>query len=731
MHRLHAMILTLLTAAVYPGLAAELTNKWSFDSPGGVSFDDRTGVASATNGFTVIYGEVKMVADYGVVNRKTGDAVAQGNVRIERGSQVWQGERIEYNFETGKLVTENFRTGQNPFFVQGDVVVGEQHAGVYVGANSLVTTDDYADPGYSIRAKSIVVVPGDYIEARHATLRLGNVPVFYFPYYRRSLKQRSNNWVLIPGYRSLDGPYLLTSYNWYWNERLGGALHIDGRAKRGIGVGPDLHWHLPRFGDGAVGYYYTHDIDPGQDTFDRPIDADRQRAFLTHLAEPRSNLTARLAVNYQSDAFVLRDFFESEYRENVQPKSFLEVNQLWSNFSLDLMAQPQVNRFFEMVERLPEIKLTGFRQQIGPIPIYYESDSSAGYYRRNFASGITNDYAAARADTFHQVVAPFTLFGWLNVTPRVGGRFTHYNEANGLGATTEEEDRGVFNTGAEVNFKASRLWAGARSDFWDMDGLRHVIQPSFNYVFVPHPTRAPRELPQFDYELPSTRLLPIEFPDYNAVDSIDAQNVLRLGLRNKLQTKRNGVVENMLHWALYTDWRLNTRRGQGTFADVFSDMDLRPFSWLNVNSEVRYDVDDGALDIADHRVIIAPNDIWSFSFGHRYLRDNALIDPGSTAVFGTNDLGNNLFFTTIYYRLNENWATRVSHHFEARDGTLEEQYYTIYRDLRSWTTALTLRIRDNRSGPTDVSVALTASLKAFPRFSLGRDRARPEQLLGY
>jgi len=66
-----------------------------------------------------------------------------------------------------------------------------------------------------------------------------------------------------------------------------------------------------------------------------------------------------------------------------------------------------------------------------------------------------------------------------------------------------------------------------------------------------------------------------------------------------------------------------------------------------------------------------------------------------------------------------------------RDGTLEEQYYTIYRDLRSWTTALTLRIRDNRSGPTDISVALTASLKAFPRFGLGRDRARPEQLLGY
>ena len=127
----------------------------------------------------------------------------------------------------------------------------------------------------------------------NATLYLGNVPVFYFPYFRRSLRQHSNYWVIVPGYRSLDGPYLLTSYNWYWNERLGGALHIDVRAKRGVGVGPDLDWHLPRFGDGKAGYYYIHDVDPGEDAFGRPIDSDRQRAFLTHLAEPRTNLTAR------------------------------------------------------------------------------------------------------------------------------------------------------------------------------------------------------------------------------------------------------------------------------------------------------------------------------------------------------------------------------------------------------------------------------------------------------
>ena len=87
--------------------------------------------------------------------------------------------------------------------------------------------------------------------------------------------------------------------------------------------------------------------------------------------------------------------------------------------------------------------------------------------------------------------------------------------------------------------------------------------------------------------------------------------------------------------------------------------------------------------------------------------------------------------SSLYYRLNENWGARVSHHFEARDGTLEEQYYTIYRDLRSWTAALTFRVRDSRTGVNDFTVGFTISLKAFPRFGVGQDRSAPAVLLGY
>ena len=44
------------------------------------------------------------------------------------------------------------------------------------------------------------------------------------------------------------------------------------------------------------------------------------------------------------------------------------------------------------------------------------------------------------------------------------------------GATTDEHYRGVFNTGAEVSFKVSRLWPGLRNNLLELDGLRHIVE---------------------------------------------------------------------------------------------------------------------------------------------------------------------------------------------------------------------------------------------------------------
>ena len=677
------------------------------------------GSIAFTNGVTITYSNIVVTADWGVANQQTREAELHGNVVIIRDTGTWKGESAKYNFNTGTLETGAFRTGQTPFFIQGDSITAVQSNKVYRVQSASLTTDDVDDPGYTVRAREFTFVPGEYIEAKGATFYLGDVPVMYFPIYRRSLKRHPNNFVFTPGFRSLYGPFLLTTYNWYWDEKLNGAIHADYRQKRGVGVGPDFDYNLDRLGAGNFGFYYLKDEKPGFDLAGREIQDDRHRIEFYHRADLATNLTAQVMIREYSDAQIQRDFFEPEHRRNTQPSSFFEVNQAWSNYNLNALVQPQINDFYETIERYPDLRFDALRQQIGNTPLYYEGQTSIGYFQRKFADDIQPDYGAMRTDSYHQLLVPHTFFGWLNVAPRVGGRYTYYGNTDGLGSTLDAESRWVMNTGMEVSTKVSKVWPGTRNKFWEIDGVRHIFEPSINYAYVPSPNKLPPQLPQFDYELPTFRMLPLDYPDYNSIDSLDSQNVMRLGVRNKIQTKRDGQVANFLNWAVYTDWRVHTRPDQGTFADVYSDLDWEPWSWLILSSQTRYDLDLGVWKEADHWATFTPEDWWSWSVGHRYLRDDTFLGQG-----------NNTVMSSLYLRFNENWGARISQHFEARDGVMEEQYYTVYRDLRSWTVALTVRLRDHRERPNDVTVGVTFSLKAFPRFKLGSDRDTPQRLLG-
>lgn len=306
----------------------------------------------------------------------------------------------------------------------------------------------------------------------------------------------------------------------------------------------------------------------------------------------------------------------------------------------------------------------------------------------------------------------------------MGGRLTYYSAVDGVTAPTNAQTRGVLNTGVDFSLKASKVYRDVDSSLWDVHELRHIIQPDINYAYVPAPSRAPSQLPQFDSELPSLRLLPMEYPNYNSIDSIDKQNFLRLTLRNILQTKRGQNVEDFLNWAVYTDWNL-TPGTNHTISDVYSDLLLRPRNWIRFDSSFRYDLPDHRWRDTVDTLSLNPNSAWSVAFSYRYLMNT---DPEFLTAPGQSLPGHNLFGVSTHYRLNENWGVHIAERFEAQNGSLQEQDYTLYRDLRSWTASFTFRVTEGPYQPTDYTVGLTFSLKAFPRFPLGYDSDRPRDL---
>lgn len=712
--------------------------------PGSVEYDLASDTLVATN-ILIQYRGATLMADSVSLNKSTEVAVASGHVYVEQAGQMWVGDHITYNYKTRQVESGEFRTGKAPAYARGDKVeastVRTNEFGI--AHNVAVTTDNVSHPAYYVKASRMKIVPGKYFEAWNAIVYVEGVPIFYYPYYRRNLELHANTISLVPGDESTYGPFLLGDYTWWLDNEVNGKLHLDYREKRGFAGGPDVNLHLGRWGDGQFKYYYLYDRDANQSINNvtnlqnlGTMHHNRQRFYFGWEATPYTNLNVKAMVNYQSDQLVEHDFFQGEYGQNPQPNTFVEANKYWDNWSLDALTMPRINDFFDQVQRLPDAQLTGFRQQIFTTPLYYESQNSAGYYERYFAGtntlfGATNgpfpNFASTRADTFQQLLLPETFFGWLNVTPRVGARATYYGDESGPAGTNKSLTRVVFNTGADVSFKVSRLWPGATNALLDIDGLRHVIEPSGSYAYVPTPNVPPYRVPQYDTQLPSLMVLPIEFPDYNDIDLIGSENVIRFGIRNTLQTKREYGLDNLIDWNVMLDWNLHPNgqtnsiflQPQKTFDDLYSDFSFKPRSWITFDSQLRYNVNVGQLNMAFHQVTFAPNDRWSWAVGNWYLR-NGFIDSGDDVVT-----------STLFYRINDNWGLRASHYFNVVNGRLQEQDYSLYRDMRSFTVAATFRLINNGGGqPLDYGVAFSISLKALPRFHVGDDSIRSYELLG-
>ncbi|GIT13159.1 MAG: hypothetical protein CM1200mP34_5650 [Verrucomicrobiales bacterium] len=82
--------------------------------------------------------------------------------------------------------------------------------------------------------------------------------------------------------------------------------------------------------------------------------------------------------------------------------------------------------------------------------------------------------------------------------------------------------------------------------------------------------------------------------------------------------------------------------------------------------------------------------------------------------------GNDLLFSRVYYRLNEEWGFRMIHQLRParHDGGTELQRLPrlLQRD-----GGARFRLRDHRAGKDDFSVSLVFSLKAMPSVGLGDD----------
>jgi len=712
-----------------------------------VEFDQTTKMATARGKVIIVKDDVRLTSDSARYNQATKDMFAEGNVRFTRGDQEWICESLYYNFQTKALTTDASRGFQEPWYIEWQQ---SKDAGTnrYEATRGFITTCDYPTPHWRIQYKRLEIYPDDRVVGHDATLYIRSVPVFYWPYFRKSLDDTRMPLDIVPGISGRFGPYMYLAYEWGVTDELTITPRLDLRTQHGIGLGADADYDFGVWGAGRLRGYWAQDHDP-QDRQDRLFNkngtrivddfdrfnsgrgsndvgwVNRYRVDWLHKANPTDSLELMFKAERLSDPDVVQDYAESEFRKRIQPDSFADATYTGEHYTAGILARPNLNSFFTKTERLPDAELSFVRTPLGRSGIFYEGENSVAELRREFSTTYNRrglpvgetfsmpDYNAFRADTFHQLSYPKLLFGWLSVVPRVGGRGTYYNR--NPSADPDDTMRGMFTAGAEASFKLSRVYA-CNNDGLDIHGLRHVVTPSVNYSYVDitHSDR-PSSLFQFDtidafdplsQAMPpvrkytprteTTRFNPVDFPAFNAIDAIDYNNVFRTGLRNQLQTKRDGRPYDLMDLWVFTDLRVDPHNDTDT--DLFSFLELRPTKWLALDAESRYNFDNTDIVDVNTEVRVLKQDRWSFGLGTRYLRDDS---HQATADF--------------HYTLNENWAFRVVERVDMARGELAEQEYTLFRDLHCWTMSFTFKYRSEEVGQDNFQAWVIFSLKAFPQ----------------
>jgi lipopolysaccharide assembly outer membrane protein LptD (OstA) len=685
-----------------------------------IDFSGETKRIVATGNVVVTYGSTRMTADKVSVDNITKDAHAEGHVHIfTEGRAEWHGDQVQYNFNTGALNAGPARAYSDRYYLAAGKTESESRDH-YILRNSEFTTSEYPNPTWKWKCGSVVYYPDEKIIFRNAVLYAGDVPVFYFPYFYYDLDEISIGADVQVGQRSDWGPFILARYRLREDKYLWPILKLDYRARRGVGGGIDMDYGLGydekgrpgKLGRGKVETYIMDDDlvrkDPLQDVpipngngvYEARIRPKRYRLKLEQRFDPFEDIETKLKVDKLSDARILADFFENDLRKDQYPDGFFEAQKYDENWTLNLVVRPQVNHFFTTTERLPELSLNVPQQPIGA-GFFYDSQTSAGLLSKRHYNDSSQDYNSTRVDSFHQVSHPMKWFDWLNVTPRAGARGTFYTHSQPNGAPTDTSlVRAVYNAGVELSTKIHRTWPGIQNQALQIDGMRHIFEPSIDYTWIPRPNFPSRKILQFDPGVPSStedKLRPIQFLEDVGTDSLDMRNVFRPTLRNRWQTKRGGQPYNFLDTIIYQELNLETESDR-VLSNLFWGIDFRPTSWLKLRYDSQYNYYDNIIRESNVSVVYQYFKDWELGLSHRFLHDDS-----------TNEIK-----PSFKWRMNEDWAFRTEQRVNPASGRLRESLYSIDRDLSSWVVSASFRYLNPTVDPRDYQFWIVWTLKEFP-----------------
>lgn len=597
-------------------------------------------------------------------------AEARGDVSFtskDRGETL-RASRAEYNIgeETGKffdvkgsspappLSRPGVLRTDNPFLFEGEWA--EKIKDRYILHNGWIT--DCKPPNYwwKLHGQEFDIIPNQRVIARKAVFRIRwvpfpnwkPIPLVYVPYFRKPLEDHPRkSGFLTPniGHSSRRGNMIGGGYFWAINRSYDTTYRAQYFSTRGFAHNLDFRAIPSDKSEFDMVVYGVQDKGLNVGLNDR-IKQGGYQVNLHGKALLSRGFEARGDINYLS-SFVFRQAFTESFNEAVQTevRSQAYVIKHWNGNTFSGEFQQLKNyqsgddKDRIVIRKLPSVEFqTQDREIFKGVPIWVSLNSSVALMRRNQPLFQTRR-VVDRIDFAPQLT---TSVGWqgFRLTPSFGLRETNYGSSfdNGL-VVGSGYHRSSRELSVELELPSLARVFENRTALGDK--LKHVIEPRAGFRWVSG-IRDFKHLIRFDETELLTNTKEFEY-----------------SLTNRLYTKRNGAVHEIMSWQLWQKRYLDPTLGGAVvdgqrnvfatqaamtgyaffdqaraYSPIVSSLQFNPLPAWGAEWRSDYDPMRGRVTNSNLNGNFRKDKMF-ISAGHNLVRSDAVLTPNTNQFIGT------------------------------------------------------------------------------------------------
>ncbi len=559
--------------------------------------DDDHGVYHLKGNVVFEFPDATLKADDVDYDSNSGLATATGNVyyRDYDHDEVMYADSAVYNSDTevgeyhhvrgymkARIVARpGILTSKDPFYFEADVV--DKTPEKYVLHDAFITDCEMPNPWWTVSSKTIDYYPHDHALAHNAVYRFKGVPVFFFPYFLKSLKtEPRHSGFMTPniGHSSTRGYLVGVGYYQTLGRSMDASYILQDFTARGYAHNVNFRGKPTARSEFGLIFYGVQDRGIMQNG--------------TLLKAPGYSITgagkiqfgngwvARGAVDYIS-SYLFHQQFTDSYSQAIfsETHSSAYLEKHFADYTFDVSASRTQN-FLDttpgnsvVVRTLPELQLNNSYQQIasGPVPLWFSLHASYGLFHRVEPQPTTEpvvDYYetsqfSSRAD-FEPSLSSVIRVGSFTILPEVTQHETYYSQtlvnyvvsSNGLLRNAPEVKADLIFPSLQRVFNRKTIFG---------DKLKHVIEPRVRYDYV-------TGVNNFNETLL-----------FDPTDLLTNTREMQFSIANRIYAKRGDTVSEIFSWNLSEKHYFDPTFGGALIAGqrnvMLSELNLTGYSFLD------------------------------------------------------------------------------------------------------------------------------------------------------